>query len=115
MALEKSVQNSLSILDGLIDGQDDELGESLTIVRKTLVAIERRNQRSMPRRPAKPSLPPAVRKSLDEVVSYLWDDELRHAQENGLDPRHVFCHLVRVDNWLNQRMAKPEDYLETDK
>ena len=63
-------------------------------------------------------LPEQVRKSLAEVIDYLWNDEERHYNESYLDidedgiNDHIFNHVVALSNFLYDKTDKPEDFLE---
>jgi hypothetical protein len=50
------------------------------------------------------------RKSLEAVVEYLWRDELLHFA-GGQEADHIFRHVVRLRNALNDETLSPEDHL----
>jgi hypothetical protein len=57
-----------------------------------------------------------IKGSISNVIGMYWDMELENAKEfykeNGTLEGHIFCDLVALDNLINNRDAKPEDYLE---
>jgi biotin operon repressor len=42
--------------------------------------------------------------SLRKLIAYLWDDEERHAEELGMPENHIFEHIQRLQNWLDQQV-----------
>jgi len=64
----------------------------------------------------RPTLPKKVRKALNDIIEYAWDDELESAEESLRDEGnikgHIFCALVEADNWLRGTDVTPEDYLD---
>jgi hypothetical protein len=58
----------------------------------------------------KPTLPPDVRKALETVLAYSWEDECEDASGSDNLENHIFSALVTVDNWLNGTDHVPEDY-----
>jgi hypothetical protein len=61
--------------------------------------------------PAKDSLPEHVAKALEEVLSYLWQDEIENfiADEPAAHEPHIFRELVTVDGWFYGYRASAEE------
>ncbi|GEM_PF-3938459 len=43
---------------------------------------------------------PFPRADIEEVVNYLWGAEEIHYEESDEDPDHIFCKLVRINQYL---------------
>lgn len=56
--------------------------------------------------------------SLEYVLDYVWDDERDDFRDNYGDEmareHHIFVHLVKLNNYLNDENNKPEDFFEED-
>jgi hypothetical protein len=63
----------------------------------------------------KPKLPSDVRKALNSVLCYLYDDELEDAREFFKDNEtldgHVFGDIIAVQNWMNGTNTRAVDEL----
>lgn len=63
----------------------------------------------------KPQLPSDVKKALNHILCYMYDDELEdareHFQENGDIDGHVFSDIVKIQNWMAGTNVRPEDEL----
>lgn len=56
-------------------------------------------------------LPPTVRNAVEEVLDYLWDDELKHyacLPLDDLEAPHVFDSLLVLDGWLKAGTPGPQ-------
>ena len=65
--------------------------------------------------PARDALPPEVAKALDEVLWYVWQDEIENfaADEPAPDEEHIFRHIAAVDGWLHGHDATAEELVES--
>jgi hypothetical protein len=58
-----------------------------------------------------------LRNAVEEVVNYLWNDELKAFAESGpcwLDSGHIFESLVVLRNWLGATNFEPCDYIDAE-
>ena len=64
-------------------------------------------------------VPDSVKKSIKEVLEYLWKDEALHyaecidlnADEQDMEG-HIFRHLVDIDNFIYSNDKTPEDFIK---
>jgi hypothetical protein len=61
--------------------------------------------------PAKDSLPGQVAEAIDEVLRYLWQDEIESfmADRPGTDEPHIFRALATIDGWCHGHGASAEE------
>jgi hypothetical protein len=61
--------------------------------------------------PAKDSLPEHVAEAIDEILWYLWQDEIENfiADEPAPDEPHIFRAIATVDGWLHGYRASAEE------
>jgi hypothetical protein len=55
-------------------------------------------------------LPPTVRRALEDVMTYLWDDELSHYAYSPLGEHgasHIFESLLVLSGWLAAGAPEP--------
>ena len=53
--------------------------------------------------------PPTVCRAIRELLSYLWDDELKHCVcQPHLTGRHIFDSLLVLDGWLKAGTPRAE-------
>lgn len=57
------------------------------------------------------NIPNPVREALQEVLDYLWDDELSDFRATDNTDGHVFQSLVVVHSWLHGESKTASDYL----
>jgi hypothetical protein len=51
-----------------------------------------------------------LREAINALVEYNWENELDDYSENRF-PSHIFCVMVKLDNFIHDSDRKPEDYL----
>jgi hypothetical protein len=70
-------------------------------------------QESKTTAPAKDHLPPEVSKAIEEVLWYLWQDELEAfiADEPEANEGHIFRSLVAIDRWFYGHTSTVEDFI----
>ena len=54
-----------------------------------------------------------LKNDIEALLLYNWEAELQDYCDGGKEERenHIFCVMVRLDNFIFNGIAKPEDYL----